>query len=148
MAKLYHLTPHRKNLGKALGRKSYKSIANNCWNNDLARPYLYARICRDLVKEVKTLCSNSVNSSILNKSEPTEMLQSFTWMDLESEIHQHAPLLYLILMAITKTKQPRPNRSAVLCVCASIILKISSFQNECNSKTNLLYSIVVIVQNM
>ena len=78
-------------------------------------------MCKELVKELKTLCSTAVNSVLCDCG--PEKLMSFTWVEFEDELKQHAPLLFSTLMSLTKTKRVRANRSAVLCICAAILLK-------------------------
>ena len=51
------LTPKRKRLGKAVARKSNKSIAEECMKSQEVRKYVII-----LRHELKTLCSDSTNS--------------------------------------------------------------------------------------
>ncbi len=68
--KWYSLTPRRRKIGKAVARKSFKSVANHSWDNEDVRPYLKKRACREIQKELKAMCSSS---SVLSCSDVNSM---------------------------------------------------------------------------
>lgn len=96
-------------------------------------------MCKELTKEIKTLCSTSVNS-ILYKSQP-ENLMSFTWTKFEEELKQHSPLLFSVLMELTKTRRPRSNHSTIVCVCIAVLL-INKFRY---SKMSAIHKIILFI---
>ena len=56
------LTPKRKRLGKAVARKSNKSIAEECMKSQEVRKYVIIQLGVLLRHELKNLCSDSTNS--------------------------------------------------------------------------------------
>ena len=52
-----------------------------------------------------------------------DSMQVFSWKKMEDELKRQAPFLLQILMSATKTRRPRKNRPALICVCAAILLK-------------------------
>ena len=50
-------------------------------------------------------------------------MQNFHWNMVYDELKLKSPVFLGVLIAATQTRTPRPNRVAVICVCASILLK-------------------------
>lgn len=59
---------------------------------------------------------------MLLHSEPND-LASFSWEKFENELQVNTPMFYDDMMALTSTRSSRSKRSAVMCMCAAIILK-------------------------
>ncbi len=78
------------------------------------------KVARLIDIEMKMLCSVEVNS-VLQRD--CNVMREFKWKKFISEIEHNTPLMYHILMACTKTKQPRSNRVAVIGMCFAILLK-------------------------
>jgi hypothetical protein len=55
-----------------------------------------------------------------------DVYDKFTWDMLFAELKTNAPVLLSILESCTQTKRPRSNRKAVIGICASILLNIST----------------------
>ena len=113
------LTPNRKKAGKALARRSKRKLAGECLRDDKTRHSIILSLQKLIQTELKKL--SSMQSSLLDQSPDT--LKSFTWNAIYDELKKNAPIFLSFLMAATQTKTPRSNRIAVMCVCASVILK-------------------------
>jgi len=70
---------------------------------------------------VKVLCSEKT-ASILCSGKYDDIM-SFKWAILMEELKLHAPVLTHVLTSCTASKQPSSNRMAIICVCASVLLK-------------------------
>ena len=112
------LTPTSKRLGKAVARKSDMVIAGEC----LKRPKLRNYIINKIGKLTRVELCSQKNVSVL-RDHSTDMLTSFSWDGFEAELLSTAPVFVSILRACTETKQPRVNRTAVIGMCAALILK-------------------------
>ena len=108
-------------MGKALARGSRKKIALECLSDAVTRTHVLKGIGREVRQEMKVMCSEAT-SSIL-KSNKKEDLSSFSWSKLSEELSTNAPLFLSILEECTKTRLARPNRQAVVGVCAAVLLK-------------------------
>ena len=106
---------------KAAARRSYKSMADSTWTHTRVQPYVKKQFFSQLRKEIKHLCSFSVNSMMLQSG--YKSFESFSWRKVEKELRCNSPLFYDVLMQMTKTRRPRSNHTIILCVCAAIILK-------------------------
>lgn len=83
------------------------------------REYILRIIGRLVHKEVKMLCSDSVNS-ILKEDNP-EVLKSFTWQIFQHELSTHAPIFMGVLeSASVKSK---PSSEVSVCLCAALIAR-------------------------
>lgn len=117
----YVLTPTRKRLGKAVARRSKKEIVDQSMKDPLVKRYMIEKMGQILRSEVTTMCSDRTCSILSNQS--VDAMKIFTWDALLIELQSHAPLLYSLLTSCTHTRRPRPNRNAVIGVCAAILLK-------------------------
>ena len=115
------LTPTSKKLGKAVARKSHMVIAGECLKMPKLRNYIINKIGKLTRVELCKLCSQK-NISIL-RDHSKDMLISFSWNAFEAELLGTAPVFLSILRACTETKQTRVNRTAVVGMCAALILK-------------------------
>ena len=93
--KTFKLTPSRKHLGKAIARRSKKTIAVEAMKDDGVKKHILKLVGNIAHAEIKKLCSQSVQSVLL-KSDP-ETLKSFTWQSLKSDLSAHTPVLKGIL---------------------------------------------------
>ena len=117
----YILTPKRKKLGKAVARGFNRSIIRECFSNTTTKKELYWKLVQLLRREIKNMCSEKVNSLLLDKS--SGALSEFSWEKLKNELSSNAPTLFCILQGCTMTKVPRSNRDATIGICAAILLR-------------------------
>ena len=115
------LTPTRKRIGKSIARKSNKAVAEECMKSEGIRKYILQHLGVLLRRELKTVCSENVNSVLKHKFEPEHNL--FCWDALHQELSIHAPLLLRVFTECTQTRHKRTNRTAVIGMCCSILLK-------------------------
>ena len=121
------LTPSRKRMGKAVARKSHRTVAEEYWKSPNISKYLMHQLGTMLCQELKMMCSDSTQSVLQTQSlsdNPT-----FSWSTIYSELQLHAPLLFNLLSSLTRTRQVRSNQKAVMCVCAAV-LQIQISTNE------------------
>ncbi len=135
--KTFFLTPHRKHLGKAVARKSKKTIAAETLKDSSTKGYIVSIIGRELSREVRAMASDPVKS-ILQSQNPDDLKQ-FKWDTLLRELSKCAPVLSRLLLLATKTKRPRLNQKAVIGVCAAILI------NHRNSKMNLVQKLASLI---
>ena len=115
------MTPSRAHLGKAVARGSWKSTVLETLKDKNGLKYCLKKIGVMIRNEIKRLCSQAVNS-ILSSQSVSDM-NDFTWDKLHCELAANAPVLHTILQESTITETPRPNRKAVVGMCASLLLK-------------------------
>ena len=72
------------------------------------------------------LCS-PVTKSILG-TQCLSDLSDFTWKKLIDKLEIHTPVLLTILKDATSTRNEKPNREAIIGMCAALILKHRSFK--------------------
>ncbi len=119
--KKYVLTASHKHMGKAITRGSKKALVDECFSEPVTSTYMREKIGRILRMEIKCMCSTKTASILSSRS--NDALKYFQWNKLLAELKTHAPLLFTMLMACTKTKIPRENRKAIISVCAALLLK-------------------------
>ena len=83
------------------------------------RKYILLKLGRIIRSEIKSL---SCLDSILCSQSPNVM-QNFHWNMVYDELKLKSPVFLGVLISATHTRTPHPNRVAVICVCASILLK-------------------------
>ena len=90
--------------------------------------------------EVQGLCSDRVDSTLKHHSR--DELITFQWSNIYDELQQHTPILLEILLTATATRCPRPNREALISMCAAMICKLHRPQMSIAQKTLslILYS--------
>ena len=120
----YNLTPSRKKMGKAIARGSRLSIATQCLNDEDISKHVIKKVGRMVHSEIVALCSDRVDSTLKHHSR--DELLNFKWGDIYDELQQHAPILLEILLAATATNCARPNREALISMCAAMICKLRS----------------------
>ncbi len=79
------LTPSRKKIGKAVARKSFKSIARECFKLPQTHKYILQHLGVLLRKEIKYMCSQKVNS-ILQRPLLHVHDSPFIWSSLMDEL--------------------------------------------------------------
>ena len=119
--RMYVLTPSRKPIGKAVARGSRQAMAVGCFNELETRKYLLKHMGVILRNELKVMCSD--NTSSILQSLDIAKLKEFSWDKLLDELKSNTPVFLHILQECTRTRKPRPNQDAVVCVCAAILLK-------------------------
>ena len=115
------LTPSRKKLGKAVARKSKQKIARECLKDRATKQYTLKEVNKLIQTEIHSVCSFEANS--IMKSQSVEVLKEFEWSKILHELAERAPTFLAILRGVTKTRKPRNNTNAVICICAAILLK-------------------------
>lgn len=118
-------------LGKALARESnFKALADAAMDSPNLRKAIEERVCADISKECKILCSKG-NPSML-RGATKETVLNFSWHTVGKEIQEKAPLFYRLLLASAnpnalKTQNgadPATNeRNPGICTAAAILLK-------------------------
>ena len=129
----YSLTPSRRKMCKAVARGSRISIATQCLSDEDVSKNIIKKVCRMIQAEVEALCSDRVDSTLKHHSR--DELMNFKWSSIYGELQQHTPILLEILLAATTTRSPRPNREAVISMCASMICKLRRPQMSTAQKT-------------
>lgn len=116
----YNLTPSRRNVGKAVARRSKKALILHALNDPVAKAYVVKRMGVLLKQELAEMCSDKVNSFL--RSQSASALE-FEWDTLLAELAVHAPMLLPLLLSCTSTRRPRQNRNAVIGMCCALLLK-------------------------
>ena len=117
--KMYLLTPRRKKAGKAIARTSMKKLVDECFLDERTHHYIALKIGRIVTAEIKGL--SNLQSILCSQS--VEDLKTFQFEKIYYELQNNASFLFSIFMSATKTKTPRENRMAVICVCTAVLLK-------------------------
>lgn len=120
------LTPSRKPLGKAVARSSWKSAALKILKDKNGLKYCLKKIGIMIRNELHSMCSSGTDSILCSQS--ISDLEHFTWDQLHQELAAKAPTFLSILLEATVTKTERPNRNAVVGMCAAIALKHRYFK--------------------
>ena len=96
-------------------------MERECFKDPTTRKCIINQLGIVIQREMKTMISNSVSSVL--QSQDSDVMKSFSWDIILAELTVHAPVLLHILYASTRTRRAKANRNAVVCVCASILLK-------------------------
>ncbi len=96
-------------------------MAVECLKDPATRKYLLKRIGVLVRNELISMCSDST-SSIL-RGQCVSELRDFSWEKLLTELEANAPVFLSILRESTRTRRPRPNRDAMMGMCATMLLK-------------------------
>lgn len=118
----YVLTPSRKKLGKAVARRSRQTVARECFSEPITRAHLLRHIGMVIRNELKAMCSDKA-MSILRTESAALKLNMFSWDKLLTELSTYAPVFLTLLHAATYTRRSRDNQSAVIGICAAVLLK-------------------------
>ena len=113
--KSFVLTPRRKVIGKAVARRSHRTVASECLSNKETRKYVLAKIGREIGAEVKHICSDFTNSILQSRCKKT--LESFSWNVLHTELQKYCPLLLHVLQCAIKNKEKRVQKGSHWCLC-------------------------------
>ena len=119
----YALTPSRKHIAKAVARKSKQALVAECMKDTQTRGHILKRMGMVMRNELISMCTESTNSIL--RSHSTVVMCNFSWDKLVSELALKAPVFLSIIRAVTQTRRPRANQSAVIGMCAAILLKHS-----------------------
>ena len=99
-----------------------KSVASQCFEDEEIRVCILNKIAQTAHAEIKVMCSSKVHSVLQQHS--NEAFKIIQLGDIfMAEIKENAPVLYHIMLACTKTKQPRSNRKGVIGMCLAMLLK-------------------------
>ena len=106
--------------------------------NTSLRSEVISLLCKEIQKEIKSVCSDTHDSILRMTSKPA--LENFTWNRVWQELQLKTPLLANILNRILPpSKQNKKTVIPTLCVCASIILKLQ------NQKVNVVQTMISLV---
>lgn len=94
-------------------------------------------IGEELAKEIKEIASDRVQSIL--QSQTSNDVKNFKWDTLLNEMSRYTPTLKMLLAFATKTRKPRCNTKAVICMCAAIII------SHRNSRMNFVQKIVSLI---
>ncbi len=140
-----------KTLGRSIGRKSRTSIARQSLKDQGIRKKILGYLGKDIQHELTGLCKKSFASVFRGRS--AEVLQEFSWDQVVEELKNRAPTLHTFLngcVDVKRRERPskkarrakkayRPSNSAVLGVCASILLRHK------NQQMNVLQCLVSLI---
>ena len=101
------------------------------------RRFMLKKIGRVLEGEMKAMCSVQVGSILSSKI--NDDMKNFTWDKVMMELKKHAPTLTELLLSCTKTRKPRENRVATICMSAALLLKFHL------SRMNLVQRIISLI---
>ena len=124
-------------MGKSIARGCKKKLIDQCYDDPDTRNRMLTKIGRLIKAEVKVMCSQKT-ASILRSSSYDD-LKNFTWDKLLHELRVHAPVLTDILHSCTSTKNPSPNRMAIIGLCSAVLCK-----QRC-SQMSLLQKIIMLI---
>jgi len=124
-------------MGKSIARGCKKKLIDQCYDDPDTRHRMLKKVGKILKSEIKVMCSEKT-ASIL-RSGSYDNLKNFTWDKLLQELRVHAPVLTDILHSCTSTKNPNPNRMAIIGFCAALLLK-----QHC-PRMSLLQKIVMLI---
>ena len=113
-------------LGKALARgSSLKAVADAVMECPGLKKAVEDRVCSDVTKECKNLCSKR-NPSLLRTASKDNILH-FSWHAVGEELKGRAPLFHRLLLASADPKATiqgnDPERNPGICTAAAILLK-------------------------
>ena len=135
--RVYNITPRRKHIVKAVARRSKRSVATECMKDVAVKKYVMKKIGEEVRTELKKLSSESTNS-ILQQSGPN-IMETFTWEALHSELTKHTPVLQGLLQSTGIHGQNRPNFKAIVALCVALLAK------NRNPRMNLLAKIFSLI---
>lgn len=115
----YPLTPSRKRIGKSLARGSRCAFVRESFKDEIVCKYIVRKVANMVYHEIVQVCSDRVQSSLLNPS--ADLLATFTWDALYSELNEHCPILTQILQRGSQTRQPRSKQLPIICLCISLL---------------------------
>lgn len=121
MKRINLTTPNRRHITKAAARGHKKGVVDHCFVDTKVQGYIIHKVSKILQSEIKAMCSLRVHSILKNES--TEMLKSFEWDKLISEVKVYAPLLYQVFLSCTKTRHPKSNQNVIIGMCIAMLLK-------------------------
>ena len=130
-------TPHRRCISKAAARGHKKAVADQCFADEEIKPYIMKRLCQIIHGEIVSMCSWRVHSVLQNQS--NEAIKNFKWNVFVNELKANAPTLYEVMLACTKTRQPRTNRLGVIAMSVAMLLKLRL------SRMSLVHKIIGLI---
>lgn len=108
-------------MGKAVARGSRKQVISECMKDHRMKMYTIQLIGQTLRREMAALCSEHANSML--RDQTASALTGFTWGKLYDELTVQAPTMLALLESCTLTRKPRLNRTAIVGMCAALLLK-------------------------
>ena len=108
-------------MGKAVARRSKKSIASECMKDAEIRKHILKIIGRIVHTKVKVLCSDAAQSVLHSHFTDGANLKSFSWHTLNSELTIHTPVLKNILESTVVTGKNKTNFESVVCLCVALL---------------------------
>ena len=129
-----------KKLGRAVGRRDRRSIANQIILDKKLAQLAAEKIGKQLQCELVSSVSLSSNSLYTNKDK--QCLKSFKWLALCKDLQRTAPLLSIILQKCIETNRcnvHKPDKNVLIAVIAGILLRNRS------QLANFLQSVVSMI---
>lgn len=87
--------------------------------DEIVCKYIVRKVASMVNREIVQLCSDKVNSSLLNPS--FDSLATFSWDTLYAELGSQCPILTQILKRGSQTRQPRSKQIPIICLCIALI---------------------------
>ena len=100
-------------MGTSIAQGSKKKLVDQCYDDPDTRPIMLRKM-----EAFWELMYSEKTASIL-RSNTYDDYQKFSWGKLIQEMRVHAPVLTNILFSCTATKNPGPNRMAIIGLCCS-----------------------------
>lgn len=124
-------------MGKALARRSKKTLALECMKNEGVKKYILRLVGKIVHTEMKKLCSER-GDSVLQNRDPA-LLKTFTWKTVKHETTAHAPVLVEILQSTGIRGKNRLNFDAVVSLCVALLAR------NRNPRMNLVSKVLSLI---
>ena len=147
-----HVIPRSSGLkpvARSLGYRSHSAVARQVMRNPKTTAACLQDLEKDIQKELTRVASVRKGSSCL-RLKTLDAMESFSWEKLNKELKSTAPSLHRVLQACVNVqrrqrvterarKTHRPSDSAVISVCAALLLR------HRNHNLNLLQRIIFLI---
>ena len=138
-----------KTMARCVGRRSHPAIARQVMRMTKTRNTCLKVLEKYIQKDLTRVASTKTGSSCL-RQRTLDALQTFSWAKLHLEFKSKAPTLYRVLQGCVNVHRKeragkqgsvkrRPNDTAVLSVCAAILLR------HRNQHLNILQRIISLI---
>ena len=138
---------------RGVARRSHRTVARQAMLSKKIRAHVLGYLKKDVQKEIKSICSKKVNSVLRETS--ADIVSIFSWELLVKEIEANAPTLLSLLCvcvdvqrrqrkrksvsSLRKSKSRIPSNTAIIGVCAGIILR------NANHHMNLVQQLISLI---
>ena len=134
-----------KPMARSLGRRNHHAIARQAIQNPKTKAACLKVLEKDIQRELSSMVSTKRSPSCL-RLRSSDALESFSWEKLCMELQSSAPTFYQVLHGCVNvkrrqraTKTHHPSNSAILGVCAALLLR------HRNQNMNLLQRIISLI---